>query len=57
MTTITKKEKRQLIDENIVLTRDITDNLDILKKWGISETRRLKIADEARELCNVWETN
>jgi hypothetical protein len=57
MTTITKKEKQQLIDENIVLSRDLTDNLEILRKWGISETRRMKIADEALELCNVWETN
>ena len=57
MTTITKKEKQKLIDENIVLSRDLSDNLQILEKWGISESRRQKIADEARELCNVWETN
>ena len=57
MTTITKKEKRQLIDDKIVLTKDLADNLGVLKKWGISESRRSKIADEARELCNVWESS
>lgn len=56
MTTITKKEKRALIGEGIILTRDLSDQILILEKWGFSKHRRLKIADEATQLCDIWET-
>ena len=55
MTTITRQEKEQLIGEGILLTQDLVNQFDILKKWSISEKRMTRILEEAEDLCHGWE--
>jgi hypothetical protein len=55
LTSITKKEKEILIENNKVLCREICENQAILKLAGINETRFKNILGEALSLCKGGE--
>jgi hypothetical protein len=53
MTQLTIAEKQSLLSMDVVLTRDICQSTDLLKKIGIKTTKRFNaILNEANELCN-----
>jgi hypothetical protein len=51
LTTLTKKEKQILLDNNIVLCREICDKPASLKLANISELRIKNVLEEGRILC------
>ncbi|MCX7549559.1 restriction endonuclease [Xanthomarina sp. F2636L] len=51
LTTLTKKEKHQLIDKNIVLVKELANANKILKNLGISDLRIGKVLNEVEKLC------
>lgn len=51
LTTITRKEKKQLLDQGLVLCRELRQDLNRLRSVGISENRLKKIKQEALSLC------
>jgi len=51
LTTLTKKEKHQLIEKDIVLVRELTNASDKMKKIGLSEIRISNVLDEVKKLC------
>lgn len=51
LTTLTKQEKQQLLDKEIVLCMDLCDQPKFLNSIGISEKRQKHILHEAHELC------
>lgn len=51
LTTIPKNDKNRLIDNDVVLCRDIKGNSSLLKKHGISTDRVPKILNEIGALC------
>lgn len=53
LTTITKREKDMLIEQDIILTKELLNQSEILRKIGISEIRLIRIMTEVRKLCNV----
>lgn len=52
---LTKREKQFLLDRNIVLCRELIDESFMLDHLGISDTRKDKIINEIKELCNFQE--
>ena len=57
LTTITKSEKSKLLEQGIVLCREIKDNPDVLKKVGIGGARRKKILADSQSLCKTHQPN
>ena len=57
LTTITKSEKSKLLEQEIVLCREIKDNPDVLKKVGIDGARRKKILADSQSLCETHQPN
>ncbi len=53
ITTLSQSEKQQLLDEHIVLCRDLNDNPDLLHHIVLSETRRETILREMAFVCNL----
>lgn len=51
LTTITRKEKKQLLDQGLVLCRELRQDLNRLRSVGISENRLKKIKQEVLSLC------
>ena len=51
LTTILSEEKKSLLDENIILAKDLTFNRKALVKIGINEKRINEILDEVQKLC------
>lgn len=51
-TLLTNREKQFLLSRNVVLCKDLIDDLFFLDHLGISETRKLKIQNEIARLCN-----
>ena len=51
LTTLTRQEKQQLLDKDIVLCMDLCNQPKLLKSVGISEKRQKNILQEAHELC------
>lgn len=51
LTSLTKREKGLLLDEGIVLCKEINENSAILTKFGISNTRIKKILGDIEVLC------
>lgn len=51
LTTLTKHEKQQLLDKDIVLCMDLCKNPGLLKSIHISGQRQKNILHEAHELC------
>lgn len=52
LTSLTKKEKQNLLNMGIVLCKEICDKPAILESVGITELKKKEILIEARELCN-----
>lgn len=52
MHTITKKEKAYLLENNIILCRQMKNQLGILRKMGVKENRIPKIIDEAIQISS-----
>lgn len=53
LTTITKHEKNQLLDKEIVLCKELLNNPELLTKIGIKEQRHKKIIEEVDDLCHT----
>ena len=53
LTTITKHEKKQLLDKEKVLCMELCEHPELLKTIGVSEKRHKKILDEAHDLCKT----
>ncbi|MCB0535652.1 MAG: ATPase, partial [Saprospiraceae bacterium] len=51
LTTITKKEKQLLLDQGLVLCRELYQDLNHLRSVGVSQARLGKIGQEVRLLC------
>lgn len=52
LATLTKFEKRQLLDKGIVLCKEIYENPSLLEQIGITKSRQKKILDDSLELCS-----
>ena len=52
LSSITKTEKKKLLDKNMVLCKELCNAPDQLKKVGISANRTRTILEEAHNLCN-----
>jgi hypothetical protein len=53
LTTLTQLEKKQLLEKNIVLCREICKNENPLKEIGIPISRIQSILEESRQLCHT----
>lgn len=51
LTTITRKEKQLLLDQGLVLCRELHRDLNQLRSVGVSEARLKKVGEEVRLLC------
>lgn len=51
LTTLSKKEKQQLLTRNIVLCRELHEQPESLKAIGIDQTRRKKIISDSKAMC------
>lgn len=52
-TLLTNREKQFLLSRDVVLSRDLIDDIFFLDHLGISETRKSKIKNEIRLLCKI----
>ncbi|MBJ7882059.1 ATP cone domain-containing protein [Gelidibacter salicanalis] len=52
-TLLTNREKQFLLSRDVVLSRDLIDDVFFLDHLGISETRKSKIKNEIRLLCKI----
>lgn len=57
LTTLTRSEKQKLLDNKIVLCKEIFDNKNYLHDIGINETKIKKVIEEAQQLCNKLKNN
>jgi len=53
LTSITRAEKSKLLERDIVLCKEISDNPKLLEEVGIPKTRHKKILADSRELCSL----
>ncbi|MDX1365437.1 MAG: restriction endonuclease [Arenibacter latericius] len=53
LTTLTKKEKHQLIENDIILTVELFNAPHALEKIGISALRTKRVINEIKNLCNL----
>ena len=53
LTTLTKKEKKLLIENDIILTKELLKASFILKKLDFSEVKIKKIISEVKNLCEM----
>lgn len=53
LTTLTKKEKHQLIDKDVVLVKELVNATKTMKNIGISEVRIQRVLDEVKKLCQI----
>lgn len=53
LTSITPKEKRDMLDEDIVLCRQMSVDSDNLNRYGIEGNRHEKIQSEVAQLCSL----
>ncbi|PZX51533.1 ATP cone domain-containing protein [Algoriphagus ratkowskyi] len=51
LTTLTKPEKKMLIDNMVVLCKELCENPELLTEIGISESRIKRVSKEAKEIC------
>lgn len=56
LATLTKTEKRQLLDKGIVLCKEVYENPILLEQLGVNESRQKKILDDSLKLCNAINT-
>jgi hypothetical protein len=53
LTTLTRAEKTKLLDEGIVLCKELHKSPDLLKKIGVPKSRHNKILEDSEELCTL----
>jgi hypothetical protein len=53
LTTLTKAEKTKLLDEGIVLCKELHESPKLLEKIGIDKKRHKKILEDSEILCSV----
>tara|TARA_R110002033_G_scaffold77030_1_gene128696 strand:- start:9621 stop:10460 length:840 start_codon:yes stop_codon:yes gene_type:complete len=53
LTTLTKKEKHQLIEKDVVLVKELAKAIKVMKNIGISEVRIHRVLDEVKQLCKI----
>ncbi|MBK5214366.1 MAG: restriction endonuclease [Flavobacteriaceae bacterium] len=53
LTTLTKNEKDHLIENNIILTKELYESSFLLEKIGISPLRKKRVLSEIKKLCNL----
>lgn len=53
LTTLTKREKDQLIAQDIILTKELGEKPDILRQLKISPVKIKSILSEVHQLCNM----
>jgi len=53
LTTLTKAEKTKLLDDGIILCKELYENPAILEETGIDKTRHKKILEDAEALCTI----
>ena len=53
LTTLTIKEKHQLIDKDIILVKELYENKIVLEKMQITSDRIVKILNEVKELYKI----
>jgi len=53
LTSLTKKEKEVLIENDIILTKELLSNASDLKKLGFKSSKIEKIVSEAQKLCGL----
>ena len=53
LTTLTKAEKTKLLDEGIVLCKELHESPKLLEKIGIDTKRHKKVLEDSRELCGI----
>ncbi len=51
LTTLTKVEKQRLLDKNIVLCKELSDDRQHLERAGITPTRLKRVLEEVERLC------
>ncbi|WP_456422860.1 ATP cone domain-containing protein [Lutibacter sp.] len=53
LTSLTKREKKLLIENDIILTKELLETSIILKKIGFSDVKAQKTLSEVQDLCNL----
>lgn len=53
LTSLTKREKDLLIENNVVLTKELFESAHFLTKIGVSAIRKEKILNEIKNLCQL----
>jgi Holliday junction resolvase-like predicted endonuclease len=53
LTTLTKKEKHQLIEKDVVLVKELINAKGKMKNIGISDVRIQRVIDEVKHLCKI----
>ena len=53
LTTLTRAEKTKLLDEGIVLCKQLHESPKLLEKIGIDKKRHKKILEDSEKLCSV----
>lgn len=53
LSTLNKKEKDALFEADVVLCRHLCENIEVLNRLGISESRKHKILKEAEAICEL----
>ncbi|MEJ5962984.1 ATP cone domain-containing protein [Pedobacter immunditicola] len=54
LTTLTKAEKTKLLDEGIVLCKELHGNPGLLEKIGIPKARHQNILEDSEQLCETF---
>lgn len=51
LTSLTKNEKRKLIDVDIITCKALCNNENVLDKLSLTKTKRNRVMNEARAIC------
>ena len=52
LTTLTKKEKHQLIEKDVILVKELINASNKMKNIGLSDVRINRVLDEVKKLCS-----
>ena len=53
LTTLNKKEKHQLIDNDVVLVKELLNASEKIKNIGLSDIRIQRVLNEVKQLCEI----
>ncbi|WP_339837111.1 restriction endonuclease [uncultured Maribacter sp.] len=53
LTTLNKKEKHQLIDNDVVLVKELLNASEKMKNIGLSDIRIQRVLNEVKQLCEI----